>query len=346
MSFLTDEEIDSLAINRMIFHVVGKGLQTPIYLKEISPPLYPDFFLERIKISLKGNLFEFLDFSNVERILRIISNTADQNPNCFSDESKQLATDFHSHHTGNASKGVFLLFELTTILGKLYALIKYENEDVVRYVLEDDVEVAHVPKLERFSESFVKKADAIQKVALVRFNEKSGGQVIVLDRSNRSHISDYFEKFLLVKRVNTETDLTKKLIAVLKKVFKENAAILPDVIKREGINRIYSHLKSAEFEFNTSEPSVSLSVIFGNLTEDSPILTSFNKEAKSHGILGESFIIRPENITSPKRRKIVTEENVIIIFDDNIEPTKTPLADGRTEIKIITAGITLDDFEP
>ncbi|MGX9306733.1 nucleoid-associated protein, partial [Pantoea dispersa] len=100
-------------------------------------------------------LFEFLDFSNVERILRIISNTADQNPNCFSDESKQLATDFHSHHTGNASKGVFLLFELTTILGKLYALIKYENEDVVRYVLEDDVEVAHVPKLERFSESFV-----------------------------------------------------------------------------------------------------------------------------------------------------------------------------------------------
>lgn len=345
MSFLTDEEIDSLAINKMIFHVVGKGLVTPIYLKEITPPVYPDFFLERIKSSLKGNLFEFLELSNVERILRIISVNADLNPNCFTDESKQLATDFHSHHTGNASKGVFLFFELTTILGKLYALIKYENEDVVRYVLEDDINIAHVPKLERFSESFVKKADAIQKVALVRLGEELGGQITVLDRSNRSHISEYFEKFLLVKRVNTETDLTKKLITVLKKVFKDNAEILPDVIKREGINRIYSHLKSGEFEFDTSEPNSSLSVIFGNLPEDSPILSSFNKEAKNLGILGESFIIRPENITSPKRRKIVTEENVIILFDDNIVPTKTPLADGRTEIKIITAGITSDDFE-
>ena len=72
MSFLSDEEVASLRINRMIFHVVGKNLDIPVLLREITPLQHVDFFLERIKSSLKGNLFTFIANSNTDRILRII----------------------------------------------------------------------------------------------------------------------------------------------------------------------------------------------------------------------------------------------------------------------------------
>lgn len=38
MNFLTNEEINTLVIKRMIFHIVGGKLEIPVLLSEISPP--------------------------------------------------------------------------------------------------------------------------------------------------------------------------------------------------------------------------------------------------------------------------------------------------------------------
>lgn len=58
----------------------------------------------------------------------------------------------------------FSFFELHTLNDeKLYALIKYDNEDVVRYVLDVEGDEFQVPKLERFRESFVKKPKPCRK---------------------------------------------------------------------------------------------------------------------------------------------------------------------------------------
>lgn len=347
MSFLTEEEVDLLTINRMIFHVVGKNLEIPVLLNEITPPQHTDFFLGRIKTSLKGNLFNFLPRSNTERILRIIRSEADNDPNCFSEQSKMLASDFQSHHKGNTSQGVFFVFELLNKHEKLYALIKYDNEDVVRYVLQQNIDVAHVPRLERFHESFIKKAESMQKIALVKLNgdDIEGGIIAVLDRSKRSNISEYFEGFLQVRRIHTEKTLTEKLVEVLKKVFKENKHILPEHIARTGVNRIYESIHQGEFEFDTNNPTVPLTAIFGQLDEASNIVKSFTRESRNMGILGESFTVKPEFVQKPKRRRIETTENVVILFDDDNAPIRTDLHDGRIEIKIITARITLDDID-
>lgn len=345
MSFLTDDEVANLTINRMIFHVVGKELATPILLNEIRPIEHSDFFIGRIKSSLKGNHFTFLDHSNTERILRIISDHADDDPECFSEQSKLLAADFQAHHKGNTSRGVFFVFELHNDNEKLYALIKYDNEDVVRYLLDEAENVAQVPRLERFNESFVKKAEAMQKVALVKLQGQNGGEIVVLDRSKRSHISEYFEGFLQVKRTHNEQSLNEKLVEVLKRVFKENKGILPPNIAKCGVYRIFECLSQREFEFNTAEPNQALTSIFGQLDQNSPVIKSFVRESRSAGILGEAFNVKPEFIQKPKRRKIETTENVVIIFDEDNAPERTPMPDGRTEIKIITARITVDDID-
>ncbi|EOX7840955.1 nucleoid-associated protein, partial [Escherichia coli] len=205
MSFLSEQDVQNLVINKMIFHVVGKNLEAPTLLKEIKPVQHVDFFLERIKSSLKGNLFTFLENSNTERILRIIRDKADAEANCFTEQSKLLASDFQSHHSsGNTSMGCFFLFELVSDKEKFYAIIKYDNEDVVRYVLDEELSEEQMPTLERFHETFVKKAEAMQKIALIQLDPSGkGGKVIVKDRSKRTNISGYFKGFLNVKRVNS-----------------------------------------------------------------------------------------------------------------------------------------------
>nr|WP_294351557.1 nucleoid-associated protein [Providencia sp.] len=347
MSFLTEEEISSLSIKRMIFHVVGKKhTEIPTLLSEISPPLYVDFFLERIKSSLNGNLFEFTDLSNVERILRIVKAEADSDKKCFTEQSKLLASDFQSRHSGNTSVGVFFLFELlVNATEKLYALIKYDNEDVVRYVLEENGDESQVPKLERFHESFVRKAEAMQKIALVRLTGAKGGQVVVRDRSKRTNISVYFEGFLQVRRVNSEQDLCDKLISVLKEVFKEHRALLPESIQRSGINKIYEVLHQSKQGFNPEDPSPLLTSIFGPLENLSPVLKSFSKKIRDLGIHGESFEITPERIQKPRRRRLETAEHVVIMYDDTNIPEVRQLEDGRTEIKVVTARIIIDDID-
>lgn len=347
MSFLTDQEIDSLSIKRMIFHVVGKkSTDVPTLLSEISPPLYVDFFLERIKSALSGNLFEFQEISNVERILRIVRKEAEKNKSCFTEQSKILASDFQSRHSGNTSVGVFFLFELLIHdTEKLYALIKYDNEDVVRYVLKEDGDETQVPLLERFDESFVRKAEALQKIALVRLKGDKGGQVIVRDRSNRTNISVYFEGFLQVRRVNSDQDLCDKLVTALKDVFKEHRGLLPESIQRSGVNKIYEVLHQGKQDFNPDDPAGLLTSIFGPLEESSPVLKSFTKRIRDLGIAGESFEITPEKIQKPRRRRLETAENVVIMYDDANRPEMKQLDDGRTEIKVVTARITIDDID-
>ena len=92
MSFLNEDDIGTLTIKRMIFHVVGKNLPGPILLSEISPPAFTDFFLARVKSAMTGNLFEFKSTSNTEKILREIS----KDGLTFAINSQLLAADFQT----------------------------------------------------------------------------------------------------------------------------------------------------------------------------------------------------------------------------------------------------------
>jgi len=339
MAFLEEHEQNTLSIKRMIFHVVGKSLDEPILLEEISPPQHTDFFLERVKSSLRGNLFEFRKLSNTERAIRSI--VAD--PANFSQITRELAVDFQSRHSNSTSVGVFFVFELAIGADEsIFALIKYDNEDVVRYMLTNK-EGLQVPKLERFQESFVRKAEAMQKIALVRLNQSEGGLITVRDRSNTAHISDYFEGFLQARRVNSPDDLSEKLVNVLKDTFKEHKDLLPENIAKSGVNRIYEVLRQGGHTFDPEDCEPLITAIFGKLPEKSKLRNTFVKKLKSYGVSEETFVINPEKIQTPKRRLIETEEGVEIRYDDGKRPQIKERDDGRREIVIVTAGIRRDD---
>jgi 37-kD nucleoid-associated bacterial protein len=340
MSFFNDGEIESLKIKRMIFHVVGKTLPGPILLSEISPPLHTDFFLGRVKSALVGNLFEFRNTSNTERILRLISHDG----LTFASNSQLLAADFQTRHSGNTSMGVFFLFELSYNDNDiLYALIKYDNEDVVRYVVGEGA--LPIPSLERFQESFVRKAEAMQKIALVRLTNQQGGEIIVRDRSNTAHISDYFEGFLDARRINTTADMSMKLVDAFKQTFKKHKDILPPEVQKSGVNRIYSAMRQDNFVFGPENCDAMLAAIFGNVPEGSPLRKTLQRELKERGVADETFTVDRSQIPKPKRHVMETVEGVQIRYDDGRRPAIRQLPDGRKEISIVTTRVTRDDVE-
>ncbi|HEH4465536.1 TPA: hypothetical protein SG523_002632 [Citrobacter braakii] len=59
--------------------------------------------------------------------------------------------------------------------------------------------------------------------------------MVVRERSKRTNISVYFERFLQVQRVNSTADLSEKLVVALKDVFKQHRDLQPDDIKRSGL---------------------------------------------------------------------------------------------------------------
>ena len=340
MSFLTDEEKDTLTIGRMIFHVVGKSLEEPILLNEITPPQHADFFIERVKSALKGNLFEFRERSNMERILRLI----ELNPENFTNLTQELASDFQSRHGSTTSTGVFFVFELIVARGStIFALVKYDNEDVVRYVLRNGGN-PQVPELERFRESFVRKPEAMQKIALVRLSEE-GGRIMVRDRSNTAHISAYFEGFLQARRVNSADDLSEKLTEAFKQTFKEHRSSLPQDVRRSGVNRIYEVMRQGGHRFDPDDFEPLLTAIFGQVAEDAPLRRTLRRKLREQGVSEETFDINPEKIQRPRRYRIETEEGTEIIFDEAHRPEIRPLADGRQEVVVVTADFTRDDVD-
>lgn len=342
MSLLTEDEKNTISIKRMIFHVVGKSLDEPILLQEIDPPEHTDFFLDRVKYGLRGNLFEFRQKSNTERILRLIA----ENKNNFVEQTHELARDFQSRHSGTTSMGVFFVFELDIGSNNIiYALIKYDNEDVIRYVLKDAGGL-QVPILERFCESFVRKAEAMQKIALVRLTRGQGGEIVVRDRSKPTHISDYFDGFLQVRRVNSPAEMSGKLVDAFKQTFKDHKSSLPSDIQKGGVNRIYEVMRQGKHNFDPENPELLITAILGKLDENSPVRKTLIRRLKEQGIAEETFEIDPEQIPKPTRHRMKTAEGTQITYDEANTPEQRRHPDGkRIEIVITTTQIIEDDID-
>ncbi|CAD5358384.1 protein of unknown function [Enterobacter cancerogenus] len=81
------------------------------------------------------------------------------------------------------------------------------------------------------------------------------------------------------------------------------------------------------------------------MEEDHPLVKSFTRKIKDMGISGESFQIVPENIIKPRKRKLETLEDVIIIFDEDNAPDIETMEGGRKRIVIVTAGLLTDDID-
>ncbi|MDP9025705.1 MAG: nucleoid-associated protein [Candidatus Eremiobacteraeota bacterium] len=338
MAFLSDDERNTLKIKRAIFHVVGPADTDFVPLDvAFDPGPHAEFFLDRIYATAQGATCDFRDDSGVlAAVLRM-----EKAPRTFVAETRKLARDFALAHHGNAKKGVFLVFALTSSSGSLYAMLKLDHQTVLAYHLSRKQGITSA-EIEELVQTFVRSADALQKGAVVRIRAGSK-ELVVHDQANKRGISAYFEDFLGSRRRFSDADLTKTVVDIAAKVAIAHETELAPDIRKNVRTRIYGAAESAAV-FGPEEPSF-VAAAFGALPENSPIAISFDRELKRAGIENERFTLDPALTPRPTRRKLVTKENVEIRYPDAFREhiTFRKREDGVLEIVIPTDGIVEDD---
>ena len=338
MAFLQPEQLESLTIDRMIFHVIGPEDNELVLLEEIEPGPYADFFIDRLKSTVSGITFDFLPNSSVLQSLNAIRRDA----GVFVTQSKAMAEQFKIGHGKNTSRGVFFTFVLSAGQERLFALLKYDHETVLSYTIETRGQVSR-PLIEQLQDTFVQSPQALQKSALIRLAE-SGGEICVKDRVDPARVTVYFRSFLGARRRFTPEKLTSSLADITKKVAKKCSGELSSDVRKGVRQRLYDTLQTQE-RFDPSNSEVFLTAVFGSLAEDSSIRREFDRELRAARIEGESFTFDRRAVTRPAKRRIVTTEGIEVIFDREYASNvvRESIAGGRERITIETGGIEEDD---
>jgi hypothetical protein len=333
MAFLDDLQLKKLTIERMIFHVVGPKEEHLVLLNEVAPGEHSDFFLDRIRSTNKGLMFDFIDGSSLAASLNKIKDDA----NTFAEQSKILAKLFHSGHVGSASLGAFLVFILRCDDEDLYALIKYDHETVLSYTINGADAL-----MSALHDTFVKSPEALQKSAIIRLTD-DGGELAVRDRSSPTKTSKYFQTFLGAKRRFNSTTLTVKLCEITKRVALSNSVLLGPVIIRGISQRIFDYIQQAS-SFDPANREPFLAGIFGALPEDSKVRMDFEKALSNERIQSETFDFDRGAVTKPQKTRLTTIEGIQVIYDKQFSNRVTRETNGTiTKIIIESGGVKDED---
>ncbi|BAU38742.1 hypothetical protein APT_01660 [Acetobacter pasteurianus NBRC 101655] len=340
MSILSEEDLNGLVIEQSVFHIVGPKTEEHFQLLEAfdaSP--YADFFLERIRSVAGGNSYVFMADSPVKTQLGRIHASADT----FQEESEKLATAFNTAHGGSAAVGAFLLFSLRCPTGRVFALLKFDDEKVLGYGFKPGLTGRPAPTFDEIKRNFVQNRNALQKAALIRLHGDDEATISVVDRQNPQRPAAYFESFLHVKRLHTEDDLTQKLVKLTKKVVQAHKQSLPPDSLKNLSQRLYDASQSG-ISFDAERPQDWLTTIIGPLAENSPVIESFKAEIKRERMAGESFSLKKGAVSAPKNRRVETVNGVKIIFPLGLNGSVVTVDTEKSEI-IIRDEITVDDVE-
>ncbi len=313
---LSKEQLAALRITRFVFHVVHHGESEPIFLDEIEVGEFEPFFLERVKSILKGTAFEFNPQAGVCSLLEGITD----DPSQFLELSRQLAVDFHAHGLDDKriKKGVMILMILSTLEKELFAIVKYEHEEVLRYTNNGSRVI-----LESVTDTFTNSADAMQKAALIDVSEENP-VVMVMDRNVRAGISGFFQGFLNVRRKKSEKEMTESLWEVVKNTSRKHIDELPPDFGMEVQQRTDQFLNNQD-SFNDEK---FYDQIFGPYANDS-IRNTYRFCLKKGELENEEFFLDKQAAAIiGKKRKLKTSEGVTI-YIDNKAASSVQISYGR-----------------
>ncbi|GEM_PF-1550324 len=339
MTFFSDEEVASLKIKQSVFHIVGPGDEHFQLLEAFDAGPHADFFLGRVRSVTTGSSYEFQPDSPVRTQLDRIA----QDGKRFQEESENLARSFNQAHGGNTAVGAFLIFEMKCNTGKVFALLKFEDETVLSYALTRGKSGKMQPTLGEVERTFVKNRNALQKAALIRLSD-SGDQICLVDRQNPQRPAAYFEQFLYARRHRTEEQLTTAIVNLTRRVVEKHKDKLPVDTMKNLSRRLFDAAESGG-KIDGERADDWLMSIVGPLSADSPVLKDFQNHLRREGMDGESFELQKGAVPAPRNRRVETAKGIKITFPSELQSSIIKVDGEKGEI-VIRDRITIDDVEP
>jgi hypothetical protein len=222
LGYLTEEELDNLRVERMIIHLVGKP-DEPFAARDEIVVQEEAFFRARIQSEAGDGVHSFVDGSEVKQIVERIA----KGKMPFAKGGQALARRFFDLHVRQSVSGAFFVLELRTGNRdtKLFALIKYDYREAVELTDADGHSV-----LRAIVQAFVKERRAVQKFCLVRVTNGVADELVCAsDRMKEApDLTDYFERYLGVRRSKSNSELSKRLNEALRGTLQEVKDVLPN----------------------------------------------------------------------------------------------------------------------
>jgi hypothetical protein len=307
MSFLNDVELASLRIHPFIFHGIHHGEDEPLLFDETPIGEFEEFFLGRVRETLKGNKFQFLDGSTTCEWLQEIKD----DPAKFVASSKRLASSFHHQGRGNIKPGVLMVILLRAGDATFFSLIKYDHDQVLAYEQGADRRAV----LKEIRTSFTKSKKALHKSALIRL-DGAAGDVIVIDRTIRHEITDFFKNFLQVRRTLTPKQMTEAVYKVALDTMKAHRETLPESVTSRITSLAFETIQQTE----TFEQDSFFEKTFG-VSGTEEVKKTFDGMLRKHNIDGESFQFEKKAVKPPRKRRFKTSEGVKIEYESDATDT-------------------------
>ncbi|OMP76589.1 hypothetical protein [[Flexibacter] sp. ATCC 35208] len=319
-------DLENILIEHFIFHVVHHGEDDPILMDETPIDRFELFFKLRIQEVLDGNRFDFTPESHFLSQIKSINSS-----NGFLDISKEIARIFHSHRDNRIKPGVMILIKARISGLAKYVLVKYDHENVIYYTQSNNKAI-----LSEISSTFSKNKDALQKSAIIDL-DTSVPHAIVVDKSEKAHVTQFFKNFLGIRRTYTNTTLTEKVKECYLETVKQHKIALPKEYTSRASLNFYEYVQNND-TFDTED---FLQNIFGH-TYIPAMGNYFRKELKKKDIAGETFAL-DKNIPKPKLRKMRTSEGVAIQFPPTAEDTINIRHENNQTIVTITTSQLIEE---
>lgn len=323
MTALTDAERDALRVEKLIFHAVHHGGDEPTLFDEIAmaEPKHEEFFRGHVIGTLKGNRFEFAPGSPTLEVLRGV----EDDPESFVDASKRLARDFH-RLDGRFKRGVLIVTSLVTGPRRLHSLIKLDYEDGMLTFAEHNAKASITDVLKPLSRS----PKAIQKSALIEL-DGAGGNLVVIDHSQRSGITEFFQGFLGVRRKLAAPEMTKAVTRTLIRTVQNHIGELPP--------EITARVKPRLVEIAAKQPDFDPDRFFGDFfgAHGLPeVRGSYDRELARNGLDGEAFTFDAPSLPADGPRRFRTKEGITIHVPEGARDTFAidPQPDGSILVTI------------
>ena len=310
LSFILDEELETLRVSRMIIHVVGLLDEqfTPQPEIEVQQEA---FFRARITAEASDGVHSFSESSAVKEVLeRMAGHEVD-----FQTGGQELARRFWEFHVRQSTSGAFFVLELVSDVAEttLYALIKYDYREAVELAHEDGSTV-----LRSIVQAFVKEKRAVQKFCLVRV--RNGAAEALVSASDRMKeapdLTDYFERYLGVSRSRTNTELSTKLNEALRRALEDVKEHLPNRDVGGAVARAKQTLQGRNTV--TNDDVIDAMLHAADRPEDENIRSQFDKAGrrrlKSQNLQDVEFRPDRRTLQVQPRRIVRTAEEVKLEF--------------------------------
>lgn len=354
-SVLSEEQRHELHVENFIYHIIKKGENEPEFLDEVqlANDRQRDFFRKIIAETGEGTQYIFInDTSHFQTHCYNIISDPEVN---FVQESRNLAQEFLSRHTGGSmSDGVLIVAHVTIPINterkSFLALIKLDYTPVMRQHRRISG-TENIVQLEEVLEALSEQKASVQKRALVDINNNFDWNVLAVERKKsgalldtEDAITDYFKNFMGIKLRENDSSLTKRIVVECHRWAKmyngDKDGKTPADIRHNVISFMDTY-EDIQLDYEDFRDSI---CSHSSPEESKKMKNDFDSFMSENGLRGISFSPKPKSIAGKSRKGIwETDTGIQIIWDglrSSRELKKEILPDGAVKVTIIANNIT------